>query len=513
MRVSRLSMLRSSLHPLISVLLPFSFVQALDALIRGGIFQGTIPVPPPGFLLVVLAAGASRTVVSNALGARRIRGAFARIREALLTFASAAAVLLLLGGGPFHGDWNPFGPALIWPLILCGAQWLLTLQIQDALRPRELFLSLLGGATGHALVRAARDANGEATESQQNLRKLRGTTLLLEAFILVPFVLLVTARTIVSAPALSPWGTARVLIHVLIGCAAIVVFGHFSHDQVESAAGVNHDPGRDLRRIGGSLAGIGGIFIVALLFSVPPAVGSLAALARFFIWLLSLLPVPRSVVAAPEGNLEQLIPSAPSLPPTGPAHMGESDLLVQIFHVARIVIAVAAGIALIYFVLRPLFRRDTRISAGQMHPLRTLVRRLRSLARFLLKLPGAVSRWIRAPGRGFAAIPRAIVDSLRGAATGAKAPAVTAANRSRQRAAQRAVRDFQRLARWGRKAGVAFTAAEGPAEYARRLEQAVPAKGFALQEAALLFEQLIYAEAPVAHSEQAFSRMVDGIVR
>ena len=37
MRESRLSMLRSSLHPLISVLLPFSFVQALDALIRGGI--------------------------------------------------------------------------------------------------------------------------------------------------------------------------------------------------------------------------------------------------------------------------------------------------------------------------------------------------------------------------------------------------------------------------------------------------------------------------------------------
>ncbi len=514
MRESRLSMLRSSLHPLVSVLLPFSFVQALDALVRGGILPGTIPAPPPAFLLVVLVTGVSRTVVSNALGTRRVTGFFPRIREALLTFVCVAALLLLLGGGPFRGDWNPLGPALVWPLVLCGLQWLLTLRIQDALRPRELFLSLLGGATGHALVRAARDASGEATESQQALRRLRGTTLMLEAFILVPFVLLMAARVVVSAPALSAWDTVRIFIHVICGCAAIVLFGLFSYDQLESGAGVDHGPGRDLRRIGGSLAGIGVILIASLFLSAPPAVGSLAALGRFFLWLLSLLPVPRSLPAASPGNGEQPeIPRGPLLPPTGLSRLTESDLLVRIFHVARIGIAIAAGIALLYFVIRPLLLRDTRASAGQMHPLKTLLRCLSSLGRFLLQLPHAISQWMRASGRGLASVPRAIVGSLRAPAAGAKARPGTAGSRARHRAAQRAVRDYQRLARWGRKAGVAFTAAEGPAEYARRLERAIPSKGSVLREAALLFEQLIYAEAPAAHAEQAFSRMVDGIVK
>ena len=514
MHESRPAIRRSLLHPLISVLLPFSFLQAIDAVIRLGVFNGLIPAPPPAFLLVVLAGGISETAVSNLLTGRRIAGALPRVRELLLTLAASAVLLTLSSGGPFHGDWNPLSPGVIWPLLLCGAQWLLTLHFQNSLRSRELYLSLLHGVAGNALVRAAREAGGEAADSQQSLRKLRTTAVVLEVFAVAPFVLLLAARAIAAEPAPAAIVTVRVLIHAVCGAACLVILHLFAHEQTITAAGVVPAAGRDLRRIGGSLAGIGGVFLAGLLLSGPPALMPLSLLARFFAWLSSIMPKGGAVVAKPPG-LDDLAGGPRGsgafdmkLPP-----VSESDLLVRIFRVVGIVIAAAAGIALLYFIIRPLLSRETRRSARQMRPLQSLLRRLKSIARFVVSLPGALSRWMRSPGKGFASIPGAILGTLREAGAGRKGRRHDVQDRAQKKAQDRAVRDFQRLTRWGRKAGVIFTGAEGPEEYMRRLETRAPDKGPALREAALLLEELVYADAPAARGERALARMVDGIIR
>jgi hypothetical protein len=509
---SRLGMLRADLHPLISVLLPFSFLQAFDAVIRLGIFESLMPVPPPVFLLVVLAAGASQTLISNFLGSRRIAGVLPRIREFILTLAAADVLLALLHGGPFRGDWNPLTLNVLWPLLLCVMQWLLTLYAQNLFRSRELYLRLLGGASGHALIRAARQAAGEAAEAQETLRKLIVTAVALEVCVVVLFALLLGARVIAGIPAPPEMVTVRVLIHVVLCTACIVVLRLFSHEQTISAAGVDPASSGGLRRIAGSLAGVGTVFLAGLLLSGRAALLPLSALTNFFTWLSNLLPrggngnfIPPRLDTLPQGPDIQGV-SNMELPP-----VSESELLARIFRILGIVAAAAAAAALLYFIIRPLLSRDARRMAGQIHPLRGLLRRLRAIARMLALLPGALSRRLRAPGKGFASVPRAILDSLRESIPGRKGRQVQ--DRARRKSQDRAVRDFQRLARWGRKAGVIFTPVEGPADYVRRLELSAPTKGPVLREAARLFEELVYADALPARGEGALARLVDGIVK
>ncbi len=427
---------------------------------------------------------------------------------------ASAVLLTLLGGGPFHGDWNPMAARAIWPFLLCGAQWLLTHYVQDSLRPRELFLSLLDGVSGHALVRAAREAGGEAGESQQSLRKLQNTTVVLEVLAIVPYVLLLGARTIAAAPAPAGIVTVRLLIHAVCGALFIVILHLFAHEQTLSAAGVDAASARGLSRIGGSITGVVGIFLAALVLSWPRALLSLSLLARFFAWLQSIMPRGAPGNAKPPG-LDALTqgPDVRELLQQGLPPASESDLLVRIIRVAGIVLAVAAGIALLFFVIRPLLSRDTRRTAAQMHPLRSLLRSLHAILRFIAALPRAITRWMKEPGTGFSSVPRAILGSLRASRQGGSRRQQVAQDRAARRAQDRAVRDFQRLTRWGRRAGVIFNPAEGPVDYVTRLETHAPAKGAALREAVLLFEELVYADAPAEHGVRALARIVDGIVR
>jgi len=76
----------------------------------------------------------------------------------------------------------------------------------------------------------------------------------------------------------------------------------------------------------------------------------------------------------------------------------------------------------------------------------------------------------------------------------------------------RAVREFLRLARWGERMGVAYRGSQGPLEYARALEARAPAKAPALEAAARLFEELVYAQGAGGRGERELGRAIDGIV-
>jgi hypothetical protein len=513
---ARSASLRSLLNPSLAVLLPFLFLQAMDAVVRLGIASGGIPMPP-GSLAVVFLMGVARTLVAGFLKREHVSDALSRVREAILLFAAAWLLLTLLSGRPFRGDFSPANVDLIWPLVLSAAQWLLTTYVHDALQPWEqflfLFLSRASGKTGHKLAAAAWDMGAEAGESHQGLGRLTALATVLEVLSILPYIGLCTVLAVQGNPAPATGITARLLLFAVSGVAFMVVLNGFRGEQAVLLAGIAPDPGRSMRRSAGPCAGVLGLFAAALLLPGRRALLPLSVIRRFFEWLAGLwpkaVPIPpeppvmSSSDPMPGGDLSELL---------GLGAAKVNPLLTEIVHIAEIVLAAAAAAAIVWFVIRPLFSRDARRSLRGLHPLRAAARRLRSLLRFLARLPGALAAWVRSPGRGLSSISRAVIAGIRESAADARR-AAEARDRTRRVARGRAVHEFRRLARWGGKGGVAFTETEGPMEYVRLLAARWPDKAAPLGEAGLLFEELVYAQAPAGRGERALARIVDGIVR
>jgi hypothetical protein len=514
----RLPALSSLLHPAIAMLMPFFFLQGVDAVVRVGIFGGIFPAPPPGFLLVVLLVGLSRTVVSNILRRAKGGGLAPRVREAVLSFAAALAVLTLLSGRPFRGEWNPLQPDVIWPMLLLVVQWLMTLQAQDALRAREMFLVVVEGKTGHALAAAAHGASGQAGESVQGVEKLKRTAITGMVVTVLTYLVYsgIAAHLAVNVPVAV---SARILLEALAGIVTMVVFNGFIEEQLCSARGIPRAVSSGSLRYEAPLAGVGVLLLCSLALSgraslLPMSLLArlLAFLRRFRLHVAFTAPPPEAPPAqGATGGMEEMLRALGTRTP--------SPLWQEIGRILGIVAVVALAAAFAYFIVRPLLSRGALKAARRLHPLRLIARRLAGLYAFLTELPRAFSRWRRGPGKAFGDIPGSILATLRESARNARRESARSARRNRhtlraERAARnRAVHEFLRLARWGEKKGVAFTAAEGPMEYAGRLVGGAPDKAASLLQAGELFEELVYSPVPRAHGERDLARIVGGIIR
>ena len=505
-------LLRVYVHPFLAVGLPFFFLQALDGVMRLGIVTGH-SAGPAGTLLVVLLAGVVRAVSANILGRERITGAAPLMRELFLTLVGGFLLLFLLTGRPFRGDLSPLDPALVWPLLLCAAQWLLTWIIQGALRARELFLRLIAGKTGHALVAAAHDAGGEAGQAHESFVRLHSLAVIFQVFAIIPWIILEAVDSLTGAPP-TPFGlTVRVIINAVAGVLFLVILRGFADESASRAAGVTLEQVGGARRYGMPLAAVAALFIVSAALAGGNSIAPLSLIARLMAWLNSLNKgVPPSTPSAQLPQPTQPPDSAGAnplgmLPPTQP-----SPVLDEILRILGIVVLVAAVAGFLYFVVRPILRRGVFTAARRFHPLRAAARTVVLLLRLLAGLPAGVARWLRSPGKGIGGVPRAILASLREAAA-ANAAAARVKEKAVRVSRGRAVREFRRLARWGGRTGVDLSPSEGPMDYARRLLLRAPAKEQAIREAARVFEILVYGPGPDQKAERDLARLVDGIVR
>ncbi len=501
---------RSHVHAALAVGLPFAFLQALDAVLRGGIFPGT-SAGPAGTLVVVLLAGVSRTTAAGILGRERISGALPLLRELVVTLASCLVLLDLLTGRPFRGDFYPLQIDMAWPMVLCTAQWLLTLPVRDALHAREIFLGLVVGKSGHALVSAAHDAGGEAGLAHQAFVRLHSVAIVLQCFALLPWIIYQVVLSLTGAPGPGFGITVRVMVNAVAGVMFMTILRGFEDEHASLGAGIARESA-PAQRFGAPLTGVAALFLAAAALAGIRSLVPLSVLARLFEWIDSLgrnVSPPNPAQVRPQKS-----------PPTDMGTGGDtalpqvqtSPVLEEILRIAGIVIAVAAAAGFLFFVLRPLFRRGLLASARRFHPLRAAARSALGLLLLLAGIPSRLARWLRTPGKGFASIPRAILDGLREAA----APAGGAARVKEKlvRVARgKAVREFRRLARWGERGGVVLADAEAPMEYADRLLRRVPAKEAAIREAARLFENLVYSPVPAPKGERSLAQLVDGIVR
>ena len=170
----------------------------------------------------------------------------------------------------------------------------------------------------------------------------------------------------------------------------------------------------------------------------------------------------------------------------------QSDWAARLFQAALVTVAVALGLGLLVFLVRPLFSRDL----GEMLRGLSLAQLWRGLTRGL----GQAVDSALAGLRRMLATPREVAERLAATVTGA------ARERRRQARARRAVRHrlrhgthgaavrgFVRLIRWGERTGVPFRRSVAPLDYVRALGARLPERRAELEAVGVLFEELVYS--------------------
>jgi hypothetical protein len=193
-----------------------------------------------------------------------------------------------------------------------------------------------------------------------------------------------------------------------------------------------------------------------------------------------------------------------------------SDTGSRVVRLIVIVVLVAVGLLVLYFLVRPLFSRETRASLRGAHPLRFLAAKVRAIVAAFREAALAIRRGLRAPRKTVLRVARTLFEGLQGVARQAQEGGgrdSVAARQRRQRLA-RTLREFLRIIRWGEQAGVPFRPSMGPLEYATSLGRAVADRQEDLLEAARAFEEIVFSHHELEERRVGeFYRKVDGIVR
>jgi len=511
----RLEALRSTIHPLLSILTPYIVLMAVDGLLRALFFDDLVGVPPVGYRLVILAAGVVEALSANALLKARATGFGPRFREAVLLFAALGLVLHLSSGTPFQGRFDLVAPGAVWALFLAAVQWALSLTMHRVLIARELFLSLLvGKPEGRAMANAAREAGGEATLLQEGFAKIRfGVCLGMAVLFLTLFIGLITGTSSGGTLGTGLLLYAAAVLAVDTGLLAFLRHAESEHDAYSD--GLPIPRAMRLGRLKGLLAILAVLLCAAFLMAGSHALLPVSKLAEFFEWLGRLLTPPVSEAKRPPlpktresgGNDGGMMGALAAL-----GQRQDNPLLASIVKAVGIALAVALALAFLFFLIRPLLSRDTRAAIRAARPLAFLARKARALLSCMRRAASGFAGLLRSPRTRAASPARAAFQGMREAAARRRAGAQAAGPRSRETG--RAVREFLRLIRWGRRSGVDFRGALGPAAYAAALAAAVPRAGEGLASAAALFEELVYSprgDDPALMT--ALSRTVSGIVR
>jgi hypothetical protein len=509
---------RSSVHPLISILLPYLFLFATDAMLRRIVLDQFIPAAPTGFWILMLAVGIAEAALANVLFRQRIGGLLPRLRELLLILVLSLVLLMTLKRYVAGGDFNPVKPEILYCLSLVLVQWVLSFVVHLAFRQREILLASVVGVAPQDLQAKVR---GMAAEEQVLERRLGGVKKLLLFFqVAVLFLCLFAAG---QAGRLDPVLVTLTAVHLGVGILFLVLINGFLDEQLHQAEGIELSRTLLRRRFLAFLA-----IVAAAILLVVPLVGKKSLLPPTFISNLyySLVPdlttrIAQQVEAAEQkkkaeeegpSGLQIEKPNLEGLQGTQKA----SPLLTRLAKIAGFTLLGILGAAVLYFAARPLFSRDVWTQIRNAHPLRMLKRKILDA---LARIRGAFGQFLlflRSPRKSMRASLRAGMARIRGDA-GARAQereSARAMTRGRKRQLDQVVRDFVRLVRWGEKKGVRFDKAIAPMDYVASLGKTLPQTKELLDEVGLLFEEIVYSNHQVGEPAQSsYSRSMRKILR
>ena len=498
-------------HPLLAVYIPFMFLYTVAVVMVAGAFATyDIQIFPPFFWVILLLAGASESVTSNLLSRERISGILPRVRELVVVLAVSLGLILLFFGDVTAGDID-LSRFNIWvSLIVVLAQWLITLQIHNKLRDRELFLSFFQGKEQRAFQDIYATYNHEGGKAYTAMKSVRKHVF---GYIVVGFIVLVLVTWAVRMP--------------ITGGAAIIVFLFFSsffliaalierYLDMQRALLAGHVVTRPQARRKNAAMIL--IFAVAALIAFPVA-GRRALLPTSYLvalgdWLAGLgtreLPPP----AAPRPDLGT---QPPAEDPFGRMSdiremLGDRGNGTDIARYVGYALLGLLGAGFLAFLLLPLFRM--KASGNDIR--RALRRSMRSLAH------GIRSTWLAL----VVALRRAVshgkhlggVIAKRRGATGDATPGRSGAaarraemSRQERKIHGRVLKAFMKFTRWARRHEVVFDPSIGPREFSELVGDRVPARMDECLEIAEIFEEIVFSNHDI--NDELQNRYHDKVAR
>ena len=507
---------RSPLHAAIALAVPFSFLLAVDGLLRALALSAVVPEAMPAFPVLLLAAGTTGTIAGNRLASRKTTGLLARLRELLVVLIVAYAIQVVASGGMRALVPRLKDVAVIYGTVLVLAQWLMTFAVQAALREREFFNDLARGREGADLKGFVREFFDEARNAVDGVRRVQRSLVVMQVAV---FLLLAVGLT-AGAP-IGPVLLMLALVHEVLAFLGYAALNQVIEEQGLLGDGMRISP-RLLRR---RFAALVAVFVGGMILA-------LAATGRRSLF-------PSSVLASVLENIGQYFARRMKMNYKVPTGGGEGGGAVQewdlgvgrsplfamdegsastspVVRMISLGVLGAAGLLVLYFIVRPLFSRKGRAALRDAHPLRDLAAKARAILAALRESGRGFVRWLRSPRRTASRIARTLLDGVQMAVrqTRADRGPAAGAERERRRRLARTLREFLRIVRWGEQAGVPFRPSMGPLEYATALGGAVGGKRDELVEAARAFEEIVFSNHEVGEGSLGdFYRRVDGIVR
>jgi len=482
-----LQLYRSTVHPLLSIFIPFLFLVTLDQILRA-LFP-ILSFSSPVFNILLLITGIEEAVAGNILFKERAN-ILARIREVAVIFLTVLLFLCIVNKIPLKGI-NLLRVDLVYPLILVLLQWTFSYSIHSSLRERETLLSALIGKKGSALLHALRDSSYQAGIF---IRGMGNTKQVIATFQFVVFSLIVIA--VVSGKNLGFFGISLAALHAICGLLFTSLINLIIDDQFLLGNGIIVTIRLERRRLIFiiSLLGIG-IFLVLLaardasLLPLSYLLALLEKLGRLF----RLTPDPRLIegIRTMLGERRRYYDMRFSM---GNEQVNHHflRLITLIMEFLRRFLRTVIGAAIFFFLVAPLFSAYFLKKLGGLKPLELLLKKIRALTFFSLRLMMQFISWLSSVKRN-KKLKREDersdqVKALKGSAMSPKY------GLGKKLQMGRVLKAFVGLLKWGERMGVRYLPFNTPQEYAARLGTAIPGINYQLIYVVELFEEVMFSE-------------------
>jgi hypothetical protein len=483
-----LRLLRSLVHPLLSIFLPLLFLLSADQLLRV-LFPGVFWFPRQ-LAPLLLAAGIEEAVMGNLLF--KERAAFlARIRELVVLLALAFGYLFILLGVR-SGRALHLSPVLIYPLTATLLQWLFSHGIHCGLRERELLLGSLTGKRGAALRHCLRDSSYQAGLTVRVLRNIKAGAIVFQIQIVA---LLIAAAVLKRQPAFG--GQLVISLHTIVGLLGIGLLHGFEEQQLLLGSGIPLPLALERRRVLFCLSILAITAAAVILAARNASLLPLSALIALLRKLASLFRFPAGPgwAEALQNTLIERQRYYQAMPLAQPAPV-VSPLALLMVEFLRRLFTTLLGTGLFLFLVFPLLSQDFIDRLRELRPFASLWRRLRVFLGFTVRFWLRFLRWLRLSRR------RAFltVKDEREAASGPKHGRIKSRRLSVRKRVQmsRVQRAFLALTKWGERLGVPYVFFLTPLEYSDQLSAAVPAGSGQLTYVVEVFEEVMFSTHLVA---------------
>jgi hypothetical protein len=483
-----LLLLRSLVHPLLSIFMPLLFLLSTDQLLRL-LFPG-VSWFPRHLVPLLLTAGIEEAVMGNLLFKERA-SFLARVRELVVLLALIFGYLFILLGVR-SGRGLHLSPLLIYPLTATALQWLFSNSIHSGLRERELLLGSLTGKSGAALRHTLRDSSHQAGIVVRVLRNIKAGVIVFQ----IQIVALLIAAAVLRRQ-LQLGGALVVSLHTVGGLLGIGVLNSFVEQQLLLGSGIPLPRALERRRVLFCLSILAVAAAIIILAARNASLLPLSALIALLKKLASLFRFP----AGPgfTNTLQNALIERQrfyqamrlSQPPPAPSPL--ALLIVELF---RRLIRTFLGTGLFLFLVFPLLSQDFIDRLRELRPFAALWERLRVFLGFSVRFWLRFLRWLRlSRRRAFLSVEDERETTAIPKHDRIKTRRLSVRKRMQMSRVQQA---FLALTKWGEQLGIPYVFFLTPLEYSLQLKEAVPAGSGQLAYVVEVFEEVMFSTHLVA---------------